>query len=626
MLLLCHGTGGTTTLSSDGFIDLKCKEQVSDSDSEGHSDEEPLIENKVFPQQRFSPVMKTNLGSEVTYRPKPIKARPTPSPRPGTNANFLIPGLSVGVGNVAENGHISRPRNSGSGFQPTGSVFQDVSQSPRSKTECSQKGNQQNTSIISLHSSNEMSRLATGIKSHGASPENTSDCSQFSHLYMKPSCKADSNASNRSGNSGTVHVITNLGLNSSSSQGETAHKTNDGNVFTNKPHVIVETRPGLEIATSHGNTDPKPMTRLIMAQKLPPPLTIPALVSVSGSGVATITNSHANSVVTIAPMQSSPTITPTSTLHVHSEPHSVHLNVQSPSVLHSPSPKSPSGTILVPSPGIGVTQYSMTIVNPTHATIAKMPNFVSVEPLATATSTPLPSTTASCSTGFLTTTLKNVVSTSKSSENVPSNSPSTATVLTNFVWKVGNTDGIASPTGTSVAHMSQERTPPAQLQYILPSFTLQASPAGKGPTNVLSMAIPGGSVPSGGIQIAIPTGPVQAGNLHSLTSNGQVVQSSSQGPGKIQFGPVVTAKMVVPTQQPGSSTTFTSTPEVQQQSNSVIVSKPLGLSMVHTSNAIGPSIGIQQTPIQLTPGQTVALSPSTNVSHAPPRLLVPSPR
>ena len=57
-------------------IDLKCKEKVNDSDSESQSDMEPLIENKAFPQQRFSPVsgIKTGTG-EVTCRPKPIKAR-----------------------------------------------------------------------------------------------------------------------------------------------------------------------------------------------------------------------------------------------------------------------------------------------------------------------------------------------------------------------------------------------------------------------------------------------------------------------------------------------------------------------------------------------------------------------
>ncbi|KAG8264099.1 DNA binding [Homalodisca vitripennis] len=56
-------------------IDLKCKEKVTDSDSESQSETEPLIENKAFPQQRFSPVSGVKATGEVTCRPKPIKAR-----------------------------------------------------------------------------------------------------------------------------------------------------------------------------------------------------------------------------------------------------------------------------------------------------------------------------------------------------------------------------------------------------------------------------------------------------------------------------------------------------------------------------------------------------------------------
>lgn len=58
-------------------IDLKCKEKVTDSDSECLSDIESHFENKTFPQQRFSPVsgVKSNNSAEITCRPKPIKAR-----------------------------------------------------------------------------------------------------------------------------------------------------------------------------------------------------------------------------------------------------------------------------------------------------------------------------------------------------------------------------------------------------------------------------------------------------------------------------------------------------------------------------------------------------------------------
>lgn len=61
-------------IAESSEIDLKCKEKVTDSDTESQSDAEPLLENKTFPQQRFSPVKSTS-SSEVTCRPKPIKAR-----------------------------------------------------------------------------------------------------------------------------------------------------------------------------------------------------------------------------------------------------------------------------------------------------------------------------------------------------------------------------------------------------------------------------------------------------------------------------------------------------------------------------------------------------------------------
>ena len=54
-------------------IDLNCKERVSDSETDSQSEGEGLIENKAFPQQRFSPVQRPIPPSEITHRPKPIK-------------------------------------------------------------------------------------------------------------------------------------------------------------------------------------------------------------------------------------------------------------------------------------------------------------------------------------------------------------------------------------------------------------------------------------------------------------------------------------------------------------------------------------------------------------------------
>ena len=94
-------------------IDLKCKEKVTDSDSESHSDMEHSNADKNFLQQRFSPTSNVAANSpDVTCRPKPIKAQATDnltpkySPLP-TNKQYSSPVNPTGV----------------SGFQPTGGAF-----------------------------------------------------------------------------------------------------------------------------------------------------------------------------------------------------------------------------------------------------------------------------------------------------------------------------------------------------------------------------------------------------------------------------------------------------------------------------------------------------------------------
>jgi hypothetical protein len=52
---------------------LDCNEHVSDTDSTPSEDD--VMENRVFPQQRFSPVMKhlTSVETAFKCRPKPVK-------------------------------------------------------------------------------------------------------------------------------------------------------------------------------------------------------------------------------------------------------------------------------------------------------------------------------------------------------------------------------------------------------------------------------------------------------------------------------------------------------------------------------------------------------------------------
>lgn len=99
-------------------IDLKCKEKVTDSDSESQSDLEPQDTNRQFMQQRFSP-LNHNKSTEVTYRPKPIKAmmpntdntsKYSPAPTSSTLSFHYSPVNPSGV----------------TGFQPTGGAFKQT--------------------------------------------------------------------------------------------------------------------------------------------------------------------------------------------------------------------------------------------------------------------------------------------------------------------------------------------------------------------------------------------------------------------------------------------------------------------------------------------------------------------
>ncbi|XP_052060621.1 protein capicua homolog isoform X1 [Mytilus californianus] len=98
--------------SENEASDLICKEHVSDSETDSQTEEDNLIENKAFPQQRFSPVKHIN-PADITYRPTPIRKIPESPVKTPTRS----------VGNVEVDQLIPRPSSVGSSFQPTGAVF-----------------------------------------------------------------------------------------------------------------------------------------------------------------------------------------------------------------------------------------------------------------------------------------------------------------------------------------------------------------------------------------------------------------------------------------------------------------------------------------------------------------------
>lgn len=104
-------------------IDLKCKEKVTDSDSESQSDLEHPNDNRVFLQQRFSPIS-NNSSAEITCRPKPIKAR-----MPSTETTKYSPTVTSTMSNYPY--HSPTNPSGVSGFQPTGGAFKTMPISPK---------------------------------------------------------------------------------------------------------------------------------------------------------------------------------------------------------------------------------------------------------------------------------------------------------------------------------------------------------------------------------------------------------------------------------------------------------------------------------------------------------------
>ncbi|KAL3290368.1 hypothetical protein HHI36_023710 [Cryptolaemus montrouzieri] len=113
-MVICEDTGPE--------IDLKCKEKVTDSDSESHSDNE-AAENRTYSQQPFSPITSTGCA-DVTCRPKPIKARLSSTDCPKYSPVAVSNTLSL---------HYQSPVNPTgvSSFQPTGGAFQKMPISPK---------------------------------------------------------------------------------------------------------------------------------------------------------------------------------------------------------------------------------------------------------------------------------------------------------------------------------------------------------------------------------------------------------------------------------------------------------------------------------------------------------------
>lgn len=62
-LLMCSIVLKPMSIDNTAQIDLKCKEKVTDSDTESQSDVESSTENRVFLQQQYSPLKNNVIDS-----------------------------------------------------------------------------------------------------------------------------------------------------------------------------------------------------------------------------------------------------------------------------------------------------------------------------------------------------------------------------------------------------------------------------------------------------------------------------------------------------------------------------------------------------------------------------------
>lgn len=182
----------------DAEIDLKCKEKVTDSDSESQSDME-TVENKNFSQRPFSPI--NNSGCvDVTCRPKPIKARLSTSE---------CPKYSPVVTSNSMNFHYQSPVNPVgiTGFHPTGGAFKTMPISPKvvklekseNNSELKSSNNWQHSNYIKQEYANNIqtsigsSKTNENVQWYGNAIENSPiKVSTNSGLILKPQIKSNS--------------------------------------------------------------------------------------------------------------------------------------------------------------------------------------------------------------------------------------------------------------------------------------------------------------------------------------------------------------------------------------------------------------------------------------------------
>ncbi|GIX78817.1 protein capicua homolog [Caerostris extrusa] len=423
-------------------IDLKCKEKVSESDTESQSDDESLIENKAFPQQRFSPVMKPSSSIEVTHRPKPIKAHPCST----SQVPFSISSSSNNSNHTLSspgNGHFHRPLPTASNFQPTGAVFKDV-HSPK------------------VHAADAFT--AFSVENQKPSIIVTSEqgvTDRISEVMDMPTLVPKSPL---------VKEMQSMMFNLKSS--------------TKKKSAALDQTP---VTKNSENTKPriqKTVQKLSRGSALPPLLTIPSINLNQCTSANTVQTSFAKSISPQTPnisRQLQSLQIPSSSIPVQTEKSKVQISPISASLIQTSQGFLVSnGSLAILSPPVS----KNSIPSPRVSPALNSPEYLTLKNLV------IP---ASKQNGMPTT----------QQTQTPVSQIASTTVLANLVLKTNaqmQSQGLlSSPTSPGQLHLSPQLISRSgtQVQYLLPSLTLQ-SPNMKG---MVQMAVPA----QGSIQLGTPT-------------------------------------------------------------------------------------------------------------------------
>lgn len=490
-------------LEADG-IDLNCREHVSDSETDS-TPEDDIIENKAFPQQRFSPVMKPITSSDITYRPKPIKRIPD-SGKPGPNSP-----VGVSPGHQSFDRQIPRPSSNGSNFQPTGAVFKA-------------KGKQ--SRYLSTGSVQDLRSSLFENMSSNLRGESVSSTRSINQQQMKIH-----NITMATGNEQKIIMSSNMETTFGSQNGR-------GGPIIGKfsQRGPIKQQPQRQVAPV--STGPSILQQTLQTGvQNSRPVTTTAIHIVPSPQQALLNQQYANknSVIPTYTTTGKPISASVPSVSLQQNP--VHgsfntsmatANVQPQTILPNSTSaglKNMGGTIVLQ--GIPASQYGMIIGS---------------QPVASPTVSKPPTLSVAGSTQYISNSLQNYVPSISASQGqaTPTQTMAPPTVLTNFIIKPGQAGPTIQPAlnspspGQQVTPNFNQHVQSTHVQYILPSIRMQAPPAGgKVQNHVIQMALPGTHLPQGSIQLTF------AGNQNNAQAQSvQQVQQVQMSPQQVQTGKI----------------------------------------------------------------------------------------